>query len=327
MGDARVLDRTRVARLAWIVVILAMLWSLGLVVAAATWGGEGARESLGSIGPRLALATLAAFVVNHALRFVRWHLMLRTEGRAPPWPRSLSIFLAGLALLPTPGKAGVAARTVLLADEGVAADVSLAAYFAERLLDLVGLLMFASVLVGRELPAYRWVVALAIGAVCIVAILVAPRACRAMRPRVARRERVARAVDWLAKFFTDAEDMLSGWRLPVFLLIGIAANAATGLLLWFALVFSPHAIDFARALGVLAVSHLSGSISMLPGGLGGFEVVMLAQLSSAGVDAVDALAALTVVRIVTLWASVAVGLPLLWLGMRRGYGRAAARGE
>jgi len=69
--------------------------------------------------------------------------------------------------------------------------------------------------------------------------------------------------------------------------------------------------------GILAVSHLSGSISLLPGGIGGFDLAMLAQLAAAGVAPLDAITALSLVRLATLWSSVLAGLPLLWLGLRR----------
>jgi uncharacterized membrane protein YbhN (UPF0104 family) len=301
-----------------VVVLGAMLWSLAIAAAAVLWGGDEFLSRLGAVGPGLAWATAAAFCVSHLLRFLRWQLMLRSEGHLVPWPRSLSIFLAGLALLPTPAKAGVAARSYLLLAEGVPVHVSLAAYFVERLLDLVGLVVIASLLFLRGAPATRLGLALAIAVAGIAAVALAPRICRALRPRLDGRPRIARGVDWLVTFFADAGHMLSAWRLPAFVAIGILANLVTGALLWYALLETATPLPFTTAAGVLGVSHLSGSASLLPGGMGGFEVAMLGQLALLEVPAAQALVALALVRLVTLWGSVAVGLPLLFSGLRRG---------
>jgi glycosyltransferase 2 family protein len=243
--------------------------------------------------------------------------MLRSEGYALPLGRSLEAFLAGLALLPTPAKAGVAVRSVLLLEAGVPVHVSLAAYFVERLLDFVGLVMLASLLVGAHVAGNRWLLGLAIGIAALLAIVVAQPVGRAIRPRLASFPRLVRALDWLLTFLEDATHMLGGWRLPLFLLLGLAANAATGVLLWIALGAASGPVDLAYALGVLGLAHLSGSITLLPGGIGGFELAMMGALDAAGVALPLVVAAVAAVRVITLWGSVAVGLPLLWLAMRR----------
>ena len=307
-------DAAAVRRWVRYVVLGALLWSLALMLGLLFFAKDDA--VLSRVTPRLVAMTAGIFAVNHVLRYVRWHLMLGAEGHWLPWPRGFAIFMAGLALLPTPGKAGVAARSLLLLPEGVPVHVSIAAYFAERLLDLVGLVVFASVLVGSGTTAERWVVGFAIGAAGIVLIVAAPAMLRFLRARVGPASLV-RALDWTSRCFVDAREMLAAWRLPLFILLGMAANAAAGLLLWASLGDARHGVDLVHATGILAVSHLSGSISMLPGGLGGFELAMLAQLSAAGVPSLDALVALSAVRVVTLWGGVIVGIPLLALGLRR----------
>ena len=311
----RRLDAAAVRRLVIWVVGLAAIWSLALLCAAVWWGGDALLQA--PIGASLVVATAGVFVVNHALRFTRWHLMLRSEGYALPLGRSLQAFLAGLALLPTPAKAGVAVRSVLLLEAGVPVHVSLAAYFVERLLDFVGLVMLASLLVGVNLTGNRWLLGLAIGIAALLSIAVAQPMCRAMRTRLTGPPLAVRALDWLLKFLADAAHMLGGWRLPVFLLLGLVANASTGVLLWIALGAASGPVDLAYALGVLGLAHLSGSITMLPGGIGGFELAMMGALDAASVSLPLVVAAVAAVRVITLWGSVAVGLPLLWLAMRR----------
>jgi uncharacterized membrane protein YbhN (UPF0104 family) len=303
-------DAMALRRMVRYVVLGAMAWSLVVVAAMAAWGGG----AMMLPEPAWVVWGVAVFAVNHAIRFLRWHLMLGAEGYWLPWVRSFAIFMAGLALLPTPAKAGVAVRSVLLEAEGVPVHVRIAAYFAERLLDLIGLVVLATVLLGSGTAGLRWLVAAVVAVLGIAAIRVAPAALRMVRSRVRLGAATSRALDWASRCLTDAREMLAGWRLPFFILLGAGANAAAGLLVW---VGVHGAIDPVTAVGVLAVSHLSGSITLLPGGLGGFDLAMVTQLDARGIAPADALAALSLVRLATFWAGIAVGMPLLWLGMRR----------
>jgi uncharacterized membrane protein YbhN (UPF0104 family) len=299
------------------VTLAACAWAVLVVAAAVWWAGDALWLRLRELGWEMWLAGFALFAMNHLLRFARWHWMLAGEGHAPPVLRSLAIFLAGLALLPTPGKAGVAVRSLLLSHEGVPANVSLAAYFAERLLDLLGLVVLATLVLELGSSGNRWIAAVAVGGGGVIALRMAPWACA----RLARRFhgwRLARgALGWASHFFEHAARMVRGRRLLGYLALGAAANATIGVLLWLSLARFGTAIPASDAMGVLAISQLSGSLSLLPGGLGGFELAMLAQLALLGTPATDALVALVMVRIATLWGSVLVGLPLLLAGIRR----------
>lgn len=308
-------DRRSMLRLVRYVVIAAMAWSLVVVIAMLVWAGEPLLSRLHAVSAPLVIAAITVFVLYHGLRFVRWDLMLRAEGHAVPWWRGLSIFMAGVALTPTPAKAGVAARSVLLIREGVPVHVSMAAYFAERLLDLVGLIILASALLAAMLPRYSAIIGWTVAVGGVAAVIIAPRALLALRARVHPTGRAAAALDWTIRCFADASRMLSSWRLPLFVILGAASNAAAGVLLW--LSVPEPALTLQQGVGIVAVSHLSGSISLLPGGLGGFDLAMIAQLEALRVSPVDALTALSIVRLSTFWSGIAAGLPLLWLGIRR----------
>ncbi|SVC46655.1 uncharacterized protein METZ01_LOCUS299509, partial [marine metagenome] len=75
-------------------------------------------------------------------------------------------------------------------------------------------------------------------------------------------------------------------------------------------------IDLVRALPIYAAATLVGAVTALPGGLVGTEGSMLAFLQQSGVSKVGASAGTVLVRLVTLWFAVAVGLVAL-LALRR----------
>jgi len=299
------------------VAIAATVWAASLLVAALWWAGTSVWDNLRDAGWELWLATLGLFAAGHLLRFVRWHWMLWMEGYRLRATRSLAVFMAGLALLPTPGKAGVAVRSLLLLRDGVPVNVSLAVYFAERLFDLLGLVTLAALFLGGESSAQRWAAAMTAGIAGIVAVRLAPGACEWMLRRTRPGGSPQRAISWANRFFVHAAELVIGRVFLAYLLLGMAANVMTGILLWLAVSRFGTPVAAVDAFGIVAISQLSGSLSLLPGGLGGFELAMLAQLSAAGVSASGAVASLALVRVATIWGSVAIGLPLLLAELRR----------
>lgn len=296
------------------------LWAAALLAAAAWWAGAEVRTLFEPAGLALWISTAAALAANHLLRFARWHWMLRVEGHAVPGWRSLRVFLAGLALLPTPGKAGVVVRSLLLQRDGVPVNVSLAMHFSERLFDFLGLVALAALLLGHAMEAARWPAAVAAGLLAVLAVRVAPSACRSITARATAWPRLQRLLRWLQQFLDHAAELVAGWRFWPYLILGTAANVVTGLLLWWVFLELGGALAWTDATAVVAIAHLTGSLSLLPGGIGGFEAAMLAQLALLGAGAGAALAATALVRVATLWGSVAIGLPLLAWELRGGSG-------
>jgi uncharacterized membrane protein YbhN (UPF0104 family) len=95
-------------------------------------------DLLSELQPLALLATLGGFALNHLLRIVRWHLLLGAPVRFSVQVRICLVSFLAITLLPL--RLGEAVRPALLAREGVALPVSLAALAAERLLDLLALL-------------------------------------------------------------------------------------------------------------------------------------------------------------------------------------------
>ena len=106
---------------------------------------------------------MSSRTTSRLLRYCRWRKILRLLGyRLAEWP-NLRIYLSGFALTTTPGKAGEALRSVLLKPYGVAYPHSLAALLAERLGDLMAVLLLACVGLFAYEPARPVVAVLAVG--------------------------------------------------------------------------------------------------------------------------------------------------------------------
>ena len=121
------------ATLSMVLYLLAMFAGdarqVGKTILAVTW-------------PQLVLI-LGLSLFNYALRFLRWQSYVTALGHAVPWRRHIAYYLAGFAFTVTPGKAGEAVRSLYLKPHGMSYAVSLAAFFVERLLDVLAIAVLA----------------------------------------------------------------------------------------------------------------------------------------------------------------------------------------
>lgn len=291
----------------------AVLWSVLLAAAGylgfALWSGwsdvVNAGTRVGVVGAAIALLLS---LVNYALRFLRWQAYLHAMHHPVPWLPSLKIYLAGFALTTTPGKAGEALRGVLLAHWGVPYPASLAAFLSERLSDLLAVIILT--LLGLTLnPKAGPIVAIAIAAVLTAFVLF----CSA--GLLMRVHGAIHGNSRLSMFLRSLiEILLQARRCHTPLLVIGASGLSLGA--WFAEAWAFHLIlqwmgfeaPMTFAVFVYSISMLTGALSFLPGGLGGTEASMVASLIAGGVQPPEAIAATIVIRMVTLWFAVLLGL-------------------
>ena len=232
--------------------------------------------------------------LNYLLRFWRWQRYLeRVEIRVPPW-RSLSIFVAGLAMTITPGKLGEVLKCGLLKRSfGVPVRRSAPVVLAERVTDASGVVVLA--VVGGA-GTDRWLL-LALALAGIVAIVAVVRS-----PLLGRFAALGEA--------PEAARVLLGTRL----LLGTTALSA---LSWFCECLAAYLcirglsldLSLADTVVVFSLGSLAGALSFLPGGLGVAETSMTGLMRVLGdVSKAGAAAATVLIRLATLWFAVVLGL-------------------
>ncbi len=255
--------------------------------------------------PAFALGMLAS-MFSYSLRFARWEILLRTMRIHVPWRANLPVYLSGLALTATPGKVGETIRSLLLMRFGVSPGASLAAFFIDRLSDLIGVLALAAMLS----PDWRWFAA-------VLAAVVTGFFLRWLTTHpgtVARWHALHPHPRW-RKLFALAEDgrtqYLRAWHAPLVPLYALLAWAAYGIQ---GLVFGHYAQALWPGVGLLDAAYifvlasLVGAASMIPGGLGATEVTMIAMLMARGVAPLEATGAAIAIRTVTLWFGILLGI-------------------
>ncbi len=103
------------------------------------------------------------------------------------------------------------------------------------------------------------------------------------------------------------------------LLLGVLAWFSEGLALWLILAALESPLSLNGAVAIYSISTLVGALSTLPGGLVGTEASMLALLRQVGAGRGAASAGTLLVRLVTLWFAVLLGiLALVLLSRQRG---------
>ncbi|MDT8342060.1 MAG: lysylphosphatidylglycerol synthase transmembrane domain-containing protein [Longimicrobiales bacterium] len=300
-------------------VSLSVAVTVGLYAAAIllTDGGEVAARLRSLPGGFLALA-VALPTLAFLFRFLRWEFYLRALGHALPPARHLQIYLAGFALTATPGKVGENLRALYLRPWGVPMSRSVAAFTAERLGDLVAMLLLSGLAFGL-VGAYRWLLAASVvGTLAGLLVIRHPGAAAALQARADPSRFAGRMLAALGRALGAAGALLTPRLLGAGVAVALLAWGAEALT--FALVARQVGIGVpvTTGMGIFAVATLLGAVSFLPGGVGATEAVMAALLVVAGGTLPEAAAAILIIRVVTLWWAVLLGvLALLGLGAPR----------
>ena len=271
-------------------------------------GGRGNTQSLAPLWSWTGLQAGALCLLNYVLRGMRWRLWMAHYGRRFGWLQGLRLYLAGYAFTPTPGNIGEAARGLLLARNPLGGAQSLAIFGAERLADLLCLLLLC-------LPALGWVAmdgrvqaafAAAPQALALLAVACVAAAAIVVGLLVFYRQRLLLRFVWLKEAWVCLRLQPLRW-----FALTLVAWAAQGLAVWLLSRALAVQVPLLTAIGFYAVAMVAGALSALPAGLGGMEAVLTGLLIAQGAVPAQALAITIMARLLTLWLAVAIGLAAL----------------
>jgi uncharacterized membrane protein YbhN (UPF0104 family) len=294
--------RLPVKQLLLVLGVVATAYALALLA----WG-DGPNISLSILWSWTGLQAAVLCLLSYLLRGVRWRLWMAHYGRHFGLLEGLRLYLAGYAFTPTPGNVGEAVRGLMLAHRPMGAAQSLAIFGAERLADLLCLLLLC-------LPAVAWALNhgmlrvapsvafwLLAGSLLVLAVLAGLLAV--YRTRLL--QRLSRLV-WLR----EAWHCLAVRPLLWFFLT-LLAWAAQGVAVWLLCRDLDLQLPVLTATGFYAVAMVAGALSALPAGLGGMEAVLTGLLVLQGASTGQALALTVLARLLTLWLAVAIGVAAL----------------
>ena len=291
-----------------------LLWSI--LAAVVIYSGFIILSGLNAVGGSIAklgiagwLIILGLSLVNYGVRFIRWEIYLSRLNSRIPTLQSLAYYLGGFAFTTTPGKAGEAVRSLYLKRHVVAYIHSLAAFFTERFIDLMAMVLLALV-AALTFPAYQWpVLVIAILVIALLPLIHAKSFHTFLDQQLSRlpsekiRSKGSRFLDLLR----SASSLLRSGSFYAGFALALIAGGAEGVA--FHVVLETLGVDtsLGLAVGNYSVSVLAGALSFIPGGLGSTEAVMVLLLKLVGADTASAVAAALICRLATLWFAVIIG--------------------
>ena len=290
-----------------------------ITLAFAAWcvyslSGDFARLSLMPVLQSWDLVVLACALslANYVLRIIRWRMYLKRLDVQVPLRFAALTFTAGFAYTVSPGKVGEMVRARYFVPLGVPVGNIAAAFFAERLLDLLAMAVLAALLfTATSHNQGMMVVVGAVGATLLLLVLTLvpwPGVTAWLTAHPGIPGRIRALLVKITTALTAMRVLLSPGLLLAGFTLGFLAWGLEGLGLGLlGSMFPPLHLDPVSGVGVYAVAVLIGGISFLPGGVGSTEAVMTALLATHGYSVSQALLITLTCRLVTLWLAVGLG--------------------
>lgn len=299
------------AWLAWSVAIAAVLY-----VGFSLWAG------LAEVADALrrfdwiwfVVAVVLTVVGNYFLRFLKWHWLLGRLGVKLSWREDALIFVAGLAMVISPAKAGELLKPYLVRERtGVPMARTIPALVTERLTDGIAALIIAAISVSEFASDKAYYVYGTIGVTLVgIAILMNERASLAILQGLGRLRFLHRFADKLQELYLAMRTCLAPWPFFVTMVIsGVAWGAECWgyQLIW--LGFGQH-VRLEAASFLYAFATVAGGVS--PGGLGVADTMLVTVPERVlGLPRPEVLAASMLIRTATLWTGVLLGAGALLL--------------
>jgi glycosyltransferase 2 family protein len=303
------------------------LWLLFFAIAAGTATALFAdlgrvRVLLASVEPGRFLLMMIAVLGNYALRYGKWRFFLGRLGIRLPWRDDLWIFLSAFTMVLSPGKIGEVVKSLWLkARFGLPVARTAPVVVAERLTDLLGLLVLAGWGWSRFAYGGNLLLTLGSGLVLLIGLMTRPWFWAAIdRLLLSRWKRL----EPLRRPFRVLEDstgtLLSPSALAVAVPLSAVSWAGEGVALY--IIFGALNVDLPDLLAIAVFAHafssILGAVSFLPGGLLVTEGALGMFFVFAGMASEVAVSATLLIRAVTLWFAVLLGTTVLLLGRRPG---------
>lgn len=271
----------------------------GLAIAFA-WLSRTGGDSLAATLRRVNLATvllmLTATAGWFAIRFVRSQFLLRRAGVRIPIRPALATWLASLPGTATPAYVGEAIRSVFMRRRfGTPMRATLPVLVVERLYDVVALSLAAAAFGG------------ATGArIGVIFFLLAALGFTIAWPLFARAGMPRAVLDRLARPAT----------IGVALMLSIGAWLLAAMLYFVAgaALHAPLSID--AAIAVFSRSTLLGAATLSPAGAGTTGSAAILQLTGSGFALANAVAVVTLVRLMSTGIALLIGVVFLWRELR-----------
>jgi len=252
--------------------------------------------------------------ISYGIRFLKWDFYRRELNIDIPVKTSLLVFVSGLMMVVTPGKAGEVWKAWFLRElQDVPINQTASIVGAERVTDLLALAAFAflGVLVfNQSSTTLIAVTALFVGGIIV---LQWRTACLRILNTAEIVPLFGSYIDMIRDFYENTYTLFRPWPLSVSVGVSVIAWGIEGLA--FSMILGGFVSDpsLTLALFVFGLGSVVGAASLLPGGLAATEASMVGMLVIFEYSRTVAVSSTLVIRIATLWYGALLGTTVFLL--------------
>jgi len=281
-------------------------------VAALYFGWDDLKQNFMAIPGSILLILGALSLFNYVLRFWRWDVYLRALEAPLPLRASLSLYFATYVMVITPGKIGEVFKAGILRERyGVPLAKGIPIILAERAYDLLAVIILAVLgIFFWPGPLTGMTTGLA-AAACIPVLLFLfqrPRVRQMLVRKAAGNKLLSRHRVGVQDSLESLGKLLAPGQTVFSLVLSTVAWLAECMGLYVACHGLGFPVGWGEAVFIYAAGTLVGSLSFLPGGLGGTEATIIYLLTRLEMHGATAAAVALLVRLFTLWLAVLIGL-------------------
>ena len=256
----------------------------------------------------LPLLLLLSFL-NYYTRYLKWDYYLSIVKVKLKKVDSLSIFMSGLIMSVTPAKVGEVLKSVLVKEvTGEPISKTAPIILAERITDFLSLLLIA--IAGAYVFDYGGKITIIVAAFFIVLIVIISNKKLAL-PIINLFQNIPFIKKYINKIHEAYESSYQLLKPKPLIFMTFLSLISWGFECWgYYIILQNFGVDFGLLWASFSYSFstIVGAISMLPGGLGLTEGSLTFLLMQKGIPADISVATTFIVRVVTLWFAVFVGI-------------------
>lgn len=256
--------------------------------------------------------------LNYFTRFLKWDYYLSIVKVKLKKVDSLSTFMSGLIMSVTPAKLGEVLKSVLVKEiTGDSISKTAPIILAERITDFLSLLVIS--IAGAIVFDYGGNITILVAIFFVILIVVISNKQIAL-PIINVSEKIPFIKKYIQHIHSAYESSYQLLKIKPLILMTLLSLVSWGFeCLGYYLILVNFNADFGLLWASFSYSFstIVGAISMLPGGLGLTEGSLTFLLIQKGISADIAVATTFIVRVVTLWFAVLVGIVSLSFYQKR----------
>ena len=263
---------------------------------------------------------LALSLLNYITRFFKWDYYLHLLKVKISKKESFAVFMSGLVMSVTPGKMGEMLKSYIvkqITNEPIAKTAPIV--LVERLTDFLSLTILA--LIGAYVFDYGriFIVVLLFVFVMFIILISNKKAALRLIDMLSKTPFIGKYSEKIHDAYKSSYTMLRSR--PLMLMLALSIMSWFFECFGFYIILLNFRVNFSILLStfIYSFSTIAGAVSMLPGGLGVTEGSLTLLIIDQSITKEIAVAATFIVRVVTLWFAVFLGVVgLLWYQYRYG---------